>query len=607
MYCYRGLCVTDKGDALPGWQVECVQNANLTTPVTIYADENLTPISSISGINNRALVDSSGNFFFFVEEGLYGLRFYDSAGVFQRAERFYSMYGEGTFTELRADLASTATGKGAALVRVKQSGLGSTARTVEDKLRETVSVKDFGAVGDGVTNDTPAIQAAIDSLGAAGGTVFIDNGMRCLIDTALTVKPNVSLVGPHKFVGSPQDNASAPYGSMGGALIINSAVTITLRGGASVSGLLVYRKGMTFPAPDASAFAGRAFQTDGDDAGVINCMVLGFNQFFYSLNDQRQLVEHNKIDCINGVYIENCLDNPRVNNNHAWPFSSIATVSKPSNWADRAGVAYHFKNTADWLSLNFNFSYGWLVGTQIEACNHFVLNSPQADGTTAYANSVGIYILGTGGGNEDGVIIAPRVAAQTLAGIRINNLSGVPCAIIGGAVWNSGTHGVWLESGDMSISQTTIRDMGNGITINSAASRVFRNAVRFDNVTVPINPTVVTNNLFGGWDDYSLAAGNPVVGGNARAASIASADPLSLPTAGEVFNVTGTTNFGSIQGGWAGRWVTLVFSGVLSVFSSTSGTNSVRLASGSTYTSAANSTLTIAHNGVQWFEVGRSA
>ena len=39
-----------------------------------------------------------------------------------------------------------------------------------------VNVKDFGATGDGTTNDTVAIQAAIDSLAATGGTVFFPTG-----------------------------------------------------------------------------------------------------------------------------------------------------------------------------------------------------------------------------------------------------------------------------------------------------------------------------------------------------------------------------------------------------------------------------------------------
>lgn len=45
-------------------------------------------------------------------------------------------------------------------------------RTVENKLRDTYSVKDFGAVGDGVTDDTAAITAALTFLSNGGGLYF---------------------------------------------------------------------------------------------------------------------------------------------------------------------------------------------------------------------------------------------------------------------------------------------------------------------------------------------------------------------------------------------------------------------------------------------------
>lgn len=44
-----------------------------------------------------------------------------------------------------------------------QSGTGSVPRTMQDKGRESVSVEDFGAVGDGVTDDTAAWLAACES------------------------------------------------------------------------------------------------------------------------------------------------------------------------------------------------------------------------------------------------------------------------------------------------------------------------------------------------------------------------------------------------------------------------------------------------------------
>lgn len=47
--------------------------------------------------------------------------------------------------------------------RFRQAGRGAIARPLLDKVREIVSVKDFGAIGDGVADDTAAIQAAFSS------------------------------------------------------------------------------------------------------------------------------------------------------------------------------------------------------------------------------------------------------------------------------------------------------------------------------------------------------------------------------------------------------------------------------------------------------------
>jgi hypothetical protein len=56
-----------------------------------------------------------------------------------------------------------------------QNDSNAVSRSIESKLRDTVSVKDFGAVGDGVTNDTNAFNNAINFAGD-GGSVYAPPG-----------------------------------------------------------------------------------------------------------------------------------------------------------------------------------------------------------------------------------------------------------------------------------------------------------------------------------------------------------------------------------------------------------------------------------------------
>ena len=73
-----------------------------------------------------------------------------------------------------------------------QAGTGATARTVDSKLKDAVSVKDFGAVGNGVADDTAAFAAAI----AASDAVEVPDGSYVI--STLTGKSNLQLTAKGK-------------------------------------------------------------------------------------------------------------------------------------------------------------------------------------------------------------------------------------------------------------------------------------------------------------------------------------------------------------------------------------------------------------------------
>jgi parallel beta-helix repeat protein len=114
---------------------------------------------------------------------------------------------------------------------------GSTyGRNVQLKLQEFVSVKDFGAIGDGVTDDTAAIQATIDAVGSAGGgSVYIPVGTYNLTSSLTVTNDYVSIIGDGSSASillgnNPANwiikfNADADYMKLDGLWIKGSAVS----------------------------------------------------------------------------------------------------------------------------------------------------------------------------------------------------------------------------------------------------------------------------------------------------------------------------------------------------------------------------------------------
>ena len=115
-----------------------------------------------------------------------------------------------------ADKEELALSTGTSLVGHISTGTGAVARTTQAKLRDTINAKDFGATGDGITNDTTTIQAALDYLNSIGGGTLKFTGnvtyLACnlqvysnthiIIDDETTVKQYVNTSSIFKMVGS---------------------------------------------------------------------------------------------------------------------------------------------------------------------------------------------------------------------------------------------------------------------------------------------------------------------------------------------------------------------------------------------------------------------
>lgn len=150
------------GDPLVGGKLYSYQ-AGTTTPLNTYTSQ-----TGGSANTNPIILDARGEANVWLTANIaYKLKLTDANDV--------EVWTVDNISNQDA-LVLLAASNGSSLVGYLPGGTSAVATTVQAKLRQTVSVKDFGAVGDGVANDTLAIQAAVDSVAATGGVVIFPPG-----------------------------------------------------------------------------------------------------------------------------------------------------------------------------------------------------------------------------------------------------------------------------------------------------------------------------------------------------------------------------------------------------------------------------------------------
>lgn len=216
------------GDPLAGGLLY-TYTAGTTTPAATYtsstgstANSNPIVLDSAGRTPAQIWLDSTSSYKLILKDSnLVQIFSNDNIPGFTLASAVnYTPTGNFTATTVQGALDELGASTGANIVKYNQGATGAVTRTVKSKLQEVVSVKDFGAVGNGTTDDTAAIQAAVDALSAAGvgGTVYLPAG-------TYKVTSNISITWPN---GADS----------------NTPARITLRGeGADISYIYDYRAG----------------------------------------------------------------------------------------------------------------------------------------------------------------------------------------------------------------------------------------------------------------------------------------------------------------------------------------------------------------------------
>ncbi len=258
----------------------------------------------------------------------------------------------------------------------------STARAAEPPglVRSPLNVRDYGAKGDGRSDDTAAFQQALDAAGKAGGGVVYAPRGNYRFAGHLDVPPAVTLRGVWESVPAHNGirDAGLPKPTDDGTTLLvtegagkeDGPAFITLNHNSTLKGLVLYypeQDPAEPPRPYPWAIAMRS-----KNPAVLAVELLNPYRGIDATRNERHLirdVQGQPLRC--GVMVDAIYDVGRIENVHFNPWWSLKPRLRA--WQIQHGEAFVF-GRSDWQYVLNTFCFGYAVGYRFIESKHGVCN-----------------------------------------------------------------------------------------------------------------------------------------------------------------------------------------------------------------------------------------
>jgi hypothetical protein len=264
------------------------------------------------------------------------------------------------------------------LALAAQRDVGEPAKQL-DPITTVYNVREFGARGDGATDDTAAFQRALDRAGAEGGGVVLAPRGRYLFRGHLSVPAEVTLEGIGRAptshpglrdAGMPRPEFGTVFLATEGEGSEDGSPFVALTHNSVLKGVVIY-----YPRQDP-ARAPRpypwAIQMRGNNPSVLDVELLNPYLGIDASGNQRHLIRNVTGQPLRrGIWVDEIYDVGRIENVHFNPWWSMQPALL--NWQMEHGEAFII-GRSDWQYVLNTFCFGYNIGyhfveTAKGACN----------------------------------------------------------------------------------------------------------------------------------------------------------------------------------------------------------------------------------------------